>query len=344
MQNLAPVFNSVTDLKNSSNSFQACYLLDLKGMFILTSKNEELIDDFLIVQRNDKKIYIREEYQTKGIIRPEWFGAKGDGKKDDYQAFVKAIKKVAEVEGTLVTGAKKYHSSKPITFPNAPRIKNCDWMGNGAVLDNEIIISGQDVTIRDLSVENSPGNGFSWFRGQGGYFYNLKASGCKKAGFLLGGKKGAQVAWACFHSLVAKHNNDGFILDGSHVKNWVNANICDAFIARANSRYGIYLTSKANYNTFNGLHCEGNGKEDENVPAMYIDRSRDNVFVGGQLVTKKQTVSSVVVDRGANNVYVGGRYVAGNNTSKKAIDAPRSKIEMSRQVIRKPKKGAIDDF
>lgn len=336
------IFKTVEEFKRSQSSLP-CFIEALNGGFFVPSESTAAPDNVLVLQQNNKRRYIREEYQTQGIIRPEWFGAKGDGKTDDLAAFKKAIDKVGQTQGVLVTGSKEYHLSQRILFPGTSRKGGADWIGNGATLDNEIVVNRENVTLKDINVKDSPSNGFRWTRGQGGYFYNLKATNCKKAGFLLGGQKGAQVAWSSFYSLIAIGNEDGFIFDGSHDKNWVNANICDGFFSRNNRRYGILIKGVANYNTFNGLHCEGNGKEDKTVPAMFVDKSRDNIFVGGHLVTSHKGITSVVVDKGANNVYVGGRYVTGNSKSAKCIDAPNSKIEMSRQVIRKPTKGKVNE-
>lgn len=303
------------------------------GWFRQTTQQKA--DGALYLRDGAGKTFVRSEFKDRGYLMPEWFGAQGDGQTDDYQAFERAIATACETGASFVTQRKKYALTRRIEFPSCFK-EGMIWAGNGAELNNTVYVKSPGTTIRDVSVVGSPAEGFVWYRGQGGHFENLTARKCASAGFRLGGEKGSQVAWSTFVNLKAISNLDGLVLDGSFSKCWVNANTFTGIYSRLNLRYGVHLKGTANYNTWMGLHCEGNSRENKDLPAMLIERSSENTFTGGQQVTHPGNPSPVVVDQGRLNNYFGGRYVSDKGAGK-PIFHTKSKVQGANLVTRKRK-------
>ncbi len=334
---ISPESNTAMELKmlarQSVNQPQVFILGKGGGWFRQTTKQKA--DGVLYVKDGAGKTFVRAEFEDGGYLMPEWFGARGDGQTDDYAAFERAIATACETGASFVTQRKKYALTRRIEFPSCFK-EGMVWTGNGAELNNTVYVKSPGTTIRDVSVVNSPAEGFVWYRGQGGHFENLTARGCKLAGFRLGGEKGSQVAWSTFVNLKAINNQDGFVLNGSFPKCWVNANTFTGIYARLNLRYGVHLKGTANYNTWMGLHCEGNSRENKDLPAMLIERSSENTFTGGQQVTHPGNPSPVVIDQGRLNNYFGGRYVSDKGAGK-PISHTKSKVQGANLVTRKRK-------
>ncbi|SEQ18640.1 hypothetical protein [Neolewinella agarilytica] len=339
---LSPESESAMELKTfakKSVNRQEVFIKGKNGGWFRQTTQQKA-DGTLYLKDGAGKTFVRAEYEDGGYLMPEWFGARGDGETDDYPAFERAITAACETGASFVTQRKKYSLSRRIEFPSCFQ-EGMVWTGNGAELNNTVYVKSPGTTIRDVSVVKSPAEGFVWYRGQGGHFENLTAKGCQSAGFRLGGEKGSQVAWSTFVNLKAINNQDGLVLDGSFPKCWVNANTFTGIYSRLNSRYGVHLKGKANYNTWMGLHCEGNSRKNKDLPAMLIENSSENTFMGGQQVTHPGNPSPVVVDRGRLNNYFGGRYVA-DKAAGRIIQQSKSKIEGANLVPRKSKQKPKD--
>ncbi|MCF7854303.1 MAG: hypothetical protein K9N51_05855 [Candidatus Pacebacteria bacterium] len=181
---------------------------------------------------------------------------------------------------------------------------NLVFHAHGVVFDNTVWFRNKAQKVYGLEVRGSPGVGFKWSRSQGGLYVGLKASKCASHGFVLGGSDYHQVTLATLiQPFAASNDGDGFVLEGSGKKNWVNANCLVQPLSRGNKGRGFVTLGKANYNTFIMPQTESNGG------ISVFDQGRENTWVGGHYVSKDDEGYSFIGNSRAT--IFGGRMIGG---------------------------------
>src|SRR5262249_48594531 len=128
-------------------------------------------------------------------------------------------------------------------------------------------------------------------------------------GFLVGGADGSHVAWATFQSCNALRNTgDGWLLDGSHKSNWVNATLFSGCWSRANGGCGWKSLARVHYNNWLSTQCEGNCINQKDVPPIVLG-GIDNFIWGSHVVDTNNCGTSIRFLKDRGNMVFGGRYI-----------------------------------
>lgn len=188
--------------------------------------------------------------------------------------------------------------------------KNMTISGYGATVNSTVRVEQWPVDVLGLNVDGATGNGFEWFRAQGGTYADLRADNCTEVGFMLGGEENAQIGYGFWTGCNAKTNSGrGWVLDGSNTNSWANANVVTGGVSRHNgdgqtTDHGLEIQGVANYNTFIGMQIESN---DGDYAAVV--NGDENTFVGGHYV--ENVASMHFPGAGTANAIQGGRYPQG---------------------------------
>lgn len=253
------------------------------------------------------------------------YGAVCDGTTDDISAFNAAWQDLLvgnigtlEIEGNCHLSSPWFLNSNTTAYH--PKLIS----GWGAVLDNTVVVNASGVSIKGLTVENAPKDGFAFLRGQGASHERLHASNNGRHGFYFGIDSGnygnnSQVTNVVFTLLSSIDNaGDGFHWNGFAIANrsWLNANTFIQPVARGNGGRGwnhvaglgpTGLVSRVNYNTLIGLQFERNG----DIPDFSF--SRAFTYLGSHIADKNSLGESMVP--GDISYILGGR-VAGDIRNK----------------------------
>lgn len=245
------------------------------------------------------------------------YGAQCDGVTDDIDAFEAAGTdllngSIGEIE---ITG--NCHLSEPWVLHSnistyAPKLIS----GWGATLNNTVVVDATGISIKGLTVENAPLDGFAFLRGQGASHERLHAQSNGRHGFYFGVESGyygknSQVTNSVFTLLSSIDNSaDGFHWDGEanvH-RSWLNANTFIQAVARDNGGAAWMivpgtgptgLLSRSNYNTFIGAQFEGNAQIAD------FTSTRAYTFLGSHIADKNSLGESLIP--GDISYILGGR-------------------------------------
>jgi len=120
------------------------------------------------------------------IVSVKDFGAVGNGVTDDWAAFeaARTYCNDNEVHSLLIPPAS-YHLSEPWFVPSGGSYVPCRTVGDGAIVDNTVIIGG-GTGLCGLTVDGAADAGFVVIRAQGAYHEYLVAKNCGSYGFYFG--------------------------------------------------------------------------------------------------------------------------------------------------------------
>lgn len=124
---------------------------------------------------------------------------------DSLAAFNKAFDKGVNGKGYVEIPEGSFNLSDKLLVNQA----GLTLKGEGAVLNNALVIASSKINVSDLTIEGSPSNGFMFSRSQEASFINLRAQDNAGAGFLLGGMFHSQVTNGTFINCVAEGNHGG---------------------------------------------------------------------------------------------------------------------------------------
>lgn len=249
------------------------------------------------------------------------YGAVCDGVTDDINAFDDAWQDMINGNiGTLeITG--DCHLSQPwIMQSNTTTYFPKLISGWGATLDNTVVVDASGVSIKGLTVQNSPSDGFAFLRGQGASHERLHSDNNGRHGFYFGIDNGAygknsQVTNNVFTLLSSVNNSgDGYHYDGHANVNrgWFNANTFVQPVSRFNAGKAwntipgggpTGLVSRSNYNTIIGAQFEGNGQIAD------FTTTRAYTYIGAHIADKNSVGESMIP--GDISYIIGGR-IAGD--------------------------------
>jgi len=245
------------------------------------------------------------------------YGAVCDGTTDDIAAFNRAAADITsgaisrlDLEGTCSL-------SQPWVINGNHHYRNIVIQGNGTTLDNTVVVRGAGISLKAITVTNSPSHGFVFLRGQGASHDLLSSVSNNGHGFYFGIEDGlyganSQVTNVLFSMLSAVDNNgDGFHWSGYATANrsWLNANTFLHPVSRGNQGSswisvpgnGPNGDSRISYNTIISPQFEING----NIADFGL--SSATTFIGGHFVDRNAQGESVLLGRVGYNF--GGRYV-----------------------------------
>lgn len=245
------------------------------------------------------------------------YGAACDGITDDIASFDAAARDIASGQITRLEIEGDCSLSSPWFITGQRHYRNVVIDGGGATLNNTVVLNASGVSIKSLSVRNSPSHGFVFLRGQGASHDLLTAAENNGHGFYFGIDDGmfgrnSQVTNVLFSMLSAVDNaGDGFRWDGAAESNrsWLNANTFLHPVSRGNSGKswnsifgsGPNGESRISYNTIISAQFEVNG----GIPDFGLSSAL--TFVGGHFVDKDVNGSSALMGR--RSYSFGGRYV-----------------------------------
>ncbi len=245
------------------------------------------------------------------------YGAVCDGVTDDISAFNNAAADIQSGAISSLTLEGNCSLSQPWVITGDHHYGNVVIHGPGVTLNNTVVVNGSGISIKGLSVTNSPSHGFVFLRGQGASHDLLTATSNNGHGFYFGIDNGlygenSQISNVLFSMLSAINNSgDGFQWDGNANANrsWLNANTFIHPIARGNSGNswrsvagsGPNGDSRISYNTIISAQFEVNGGIAD------FGLTSATTFVGGHFVDRNAANESVVLGR--INYSFGGRYV-----------------------------------
>jgi len=257
------------------------------------------------------------------------YGAVCDGLTDDIGAFNNASADLANGTIAKLEIGGDCNLSAPWYITGNLHFKNVVIEAWGASVNNTVIVAASGVSIKGLSVENSPSDGFVFIRGQGGNHEQLSARNNAGHGFYFGTRNGtygfnSQISNVVFTLPSAIGNSgDGFRWDGkaSANRSWLNASTFIQPVARGNIGASWTLVpgvgpngpSRTNYNTIISAQFEANGG------IAKFPGSRAYTFIGGHFVDQDSAGNSA--EFGDISYIFGGRYTGSikNKQSKNTI-------------------------
>ncbi len=261
-------------------------------------------------------------------------GARADGKADDQPLLQHLLDGLTE--GSVVHFPPgRYHLGKPLTIKTG----HASLIGWGAFFDNTIILDARELRAVGLSVVGSPGDGFHMMGGQGAHYESLSSQHNGGVGFLVGGADGRHVAWAVFQACNALRNKgDGWLLDGSHDNNWVNATLFSGCWSRANGGCGWKSLARTNYNCWIGTQVEENCIHQPDVPPIVL-AGIDHCIYGSHVVDTNNCGTSIRFLKPRGNMIFGGRYIGGvegaEYTQAVILNAAEEQIMRTRRALRR---------
>ena len=231
----------------------------------------------------------------------------------DFEALLqKSLDELDATGGDIQLAPGNYNLAKPLMLSRekaakqaAVRVPIIRISGYGATFNQTVRITGRAFHIAGLRVVNAAGPGFEFTRSQQSHFADLQAIDCRQAGYLLGGSKGAQVAFGLWVNCIALGNaGHGWEMVADDEASWINANTLLNCISRANGGSGFVARNRVNYNHFIAVQVEGNA----GLSVDFSVGARDNDLHGGHFVDRDERGVAVDLGSGHNQMF-GGRSV-----------------------------------
>lgn len=240
-------------------------------------------------------------------VKPEQFGAVGDGTTDDYAAIMRAHNALPATGGIIQLSAKGYKFASSLVFTKPVTLRGVTREnGTGTRLFKASTLNGpgiqtsvSHVTLQDFALAGQAGNG-----GDGivvtsttAVLRGITVTGMGQDGVRVGDTSGTNSnLWSIDGLETYSNGRHGFYADSSTTN--AGGGTASRLYSHDNAGDGIKI-DRAQLNTFNGIVSENNIGYGVNIASG----ARDNLFFGGD--SEANTAGNLLKDTAAirNNIF-----------------------------------------